>query len=68
MKIRFHEFKNEIDVLIEFLTSDTWEFHGTPNPKPERISQYTAGTAKNCGAFFLGNKYSTTSLCQKHAN
>ena len=37
MKIRFEEFIDEIDTLIEFSTSDTWEFYGTPNPKPERI-------------------------------
>jgi hypothetical protein len=37
MKIRFEEFKDEIDTLVEFLTSDTWEFYGTPNPNPVRI-------------------------------
>jgi len=37
MKIDFKEFTDEIDMLIEFSTSDTWEFYGTPNPKPERI-------------------------------
>lgn len=37
MNITFKEFTDEIDALIEFLTSDTWSFHGTPNPKPERI-------------------------------
>ncbi len=37
MKIRFEEFKDEIDNLVEFLTSDTWEFYGTPNPNPDRI-------------------------------
>ncbi|WBW99228.1 GNAT family N-acetyltransferase [Oceanirhabdus sp. W0125-5] len=37
MKIRFEEFKDEIDTLVEFLTSDTWEFYGTPNPNPDRI-------------------------------
>jgi len=39
MKIRFEEFIDDIDKLIEFLTSDTWEFYGTPNPKPERIRE-----------------------------
>ncbi len=39
MKIRFEEFIDDIDELIEFLTSDTWEFYGTPNPKPERIRE-----------------------------
>ncbi len=37
MKIYFEEFIDEIDELIEFLTSDTWQFHGTPNPNPEII-------------------------------
>jgi len=37
MKIRFEEFKDEIDTLVEFLTSDTWEFYGTPNLNPEKI-------------------------------
>lgn len=37
MPIKFVEFIDEIEELIEFLTSDTWEFYGTPNPKPERI-------------------------------
>lgn len=37
MNIHFKEFKDEIDTLVNFLTSDTWEFHGTPNPNPERI-------------------------------
>ena len=37
MKVHFVEFSNEIDELIEFLTSDTWEFYGTPHPKAERI-------------------------------
>ena len=37
MKLHFQEFKDEIDALIEFLTSEAWEFHGNPNPKPEGI-------------------------------
>ena len=37
MNLHFEEFKNEIDLLINFLTSDTWEFYGTPNPNPDRI-------------------------------
>lgn len=56
MNIRFEEFKDEIDVLIEFLTSDTWEFYGTPNPKPERIrtsyeDQYYTGD--DCKTFWV---------------
>jgi hypothetical protein len=39
MKILFEEFKDEIDDLVKFLTSDTWEFHGTPNPNPEKIRE-----------------------------
>ncbi|WP_291581047.1 GNAT family N-acetyltransferase [Clostridium sp. UBA6640] len=56
MKILFKEFKDEIDALIEFLTSDTWEFYGTPNPKPERIrksyeNQYYTGD--DCKTFWV---------------
>ena len=39
MKINFEEFIDEIDTLVGFLTSDTWKFHGIPNPKPERIRE-----------------------------
>lgn len=39
MKICFEEFKDDIDTLIEFLTSDTWDFFGEPNPNPERIRE-----------------------------
>lgn len=56
MKICFEEFKDEIDMLIEFLTSDTWEFHGIPNPKPESIrvsyeNQYYNGD--DCKTFWI---------------
>lgn len=56
MKISFKEFKDEIDTLVEFMTSDTWEFYGTPNPKPERIrasyeNQYYTGD--NCKTFWV---------------
>ncbi|WP_315115595.1 GNAT family N-acetyltransferase [uncultured Clostridium sp.] len=56
MKIYFQEFKDEIDTLIEFLTSDTWEFHGIPNPKPESIrasyeNQYYNGD--DCKTFWI---------------
>ncbi|ERI93704.1 acetyltransferase, GNAT family [Clostridiales bacterium oral taxon 876 str. F0540] len=37
MGLIFKEFKDEIDNLVEFLTTNTWEFFGTPNPSPERI-------------------------------
>ena len=39
MKIQFEEFKDEIDTLVNFLTSDTWEFHGVPNPSPEKVRE-----------------------------
>ncbi|MBZ9686781.1 hypothetical protein G9F72_010635 [Clostridium estertheticum] len=29
-----HAFKDVIDNLIEFLTSDTWDFLGKPKPNP----------------------------------
>jgi RimJ/RimL family protein N-acetyltransferase len=38
MNICFKEFKDdEIDTLVEFLTSNTWEFFGDPNPSAEKI-------------------------------
>ena len=56
MELSFKEFKDEIDTLVEFLTSDTWEFHGTPNPNPERIrasyeNQYYTGD--DCKTFWV---------------
>lgn len=39
MKIYFEEFKDEIDTLVEFLTSETWAFHGDSNPNPEKIRE-----------------------------
>lgn len=39
MNVSFKEFKDEVDTLVEFLISDTWEFYGTPNLKPERIRE-----------------------------
>lgn len=56
MNLRFQEFIDEIDTLIEFLTSDTWSFYGNPNPDPERIRSryenqfYTGG---NCKTFWI---------------
>lgn len=31
MEIYFKEFEDEVDTLVEFLSSDTWEFHRVPN-------------------------------------
>lgn len=56
MKIQFEEFKDEIDSLIEFLTSDVWEFHGTPNPTPERIRMSYENhffTGDGCKTFWI---------------
>lgn len=56
MKIRFEEFKDEIDTLVEFLTSDTWEFYGTPNPKPEAIRanyKKQVYTGDDCKTFWV---------------
>ncbi|WP_312651385.1 GNAT family N-acetyltransferase [Proteiniclasticum sp.] len=56
VNLRFKEFIDEIDTLIEFLTSDSWSFYGTPNPDPERIRSryenqfYTGG---NCRTFWI---------------
>lgn len=56
MKIHFEEFKDEVDTLIDFLTSDTWEFYGVPHLKPENIkanyeNQYYTGG--NCRTFWV---------------
>lgn len=56
MNIRFEEFIDEIDVLVEFLTSDTWEFYGTPNLKPERIRKNFENqvyTGEDCKTFWV---------------
>lgn len=56
MKLHFKEFKDEIDALIEFLTSETWEFHGTPKPKPERIRASYENhyyTSDDCKTFWV---------------
>ena len=56
MNLHFQEFKDEIDALIEFLTSETWEFHGTPNPKAERIRQSYENqyyTNDDCKTFWI---------------
>jgi RimJ/RimL family protein N-acetyltransferase len=56
MNICFKEFTDEIDALVEFLTSDTWEFYATPNLNPERIrtnykNQYYTGD--DCKTFWV---------------
>ena len=56
MKLYFEEFRDEIDSLVEFLTSETWEFYGTPNSNPERIrasyeNQYYNG--EDCKTFWV---------------
>jgi len=56
MKIRFEEFKDEIDTLVEFLTSDTWDFFSTPNPKPENIRENYKNqgyTGDDCKTFWV---------------
>jgi RimJ/RimL family protein N-acetyltransferase len=56
LKIRFEEFKDEIDTLVEFLTSDTWGFYGTPNLNPERIRTSYKNhfyTGENCKTFWV---------------
>lgn len=39
MNLSFIEFEDEIDDLITFLTSNTWEFHGDSNPTSEKITK-----------------------------
>jgi len=56
MEIRIEEFKNEIENLIEFMTSDTWEFHATPNSNPDRIREaYEKNyyTREGCKTFWI---------------
>lgn len=56
MNIYFEEFKNEIEELIDFMTSDVWEFYGTQNPKPERIrASYENNyyTGDDCKTFWI---------------
>lgn len=56
MKVHFEEFIDEIDELIGFLTSETWEFFGVPNPDPEKIrasfkNQFYTGD--DCKTFWI---------------
>jgi len=56
MNIRFQEFTDEIDTLIDFLTQDTWSFYGNPNPDPERIRKRFDNqfyTGENCRTFWI---------------
>lgn len=56
MKIRFEQFIDEIDTLVEFLTSDTWEFYGTPNLNPVRIRASYENqhyTGDDCKTFWI---------------
>lgn len=55
MNIHFEEFKNDVDTLVEFLTSDTWTYFGTPDPKPERIRKTYNDlyTGDNIRAFWI---------------
>lgn len=56
MNVRFEEFIDDIDTLIEFLTSDTWEFYGIPNPRPEKIRnsyENNAYTGGDCRTFWV---------------
>lgn len=56
MKIRFEEFKDKIDDLVNFLTSDTWEFHGIPNLDPEKIRESYENnvyTGDDCKTFWV---------------
>ncbi|MRN52656.1 GNAT family N-acetyltransferase [Paenibacillus monticola] len=39
MELCYEEFKDDIEPLVEFLTSDTWDFLGESNPSPEKIRE-----------------------------
>lgn len=56
MKLHFENFIDDLEGLIEFLTSETWSFHGTPNLKAEKIRHgfYNhAYTGDNCKSFWI---------------
>lgn len=56
MDIHFLEFQDEIDLLIDFLTADTWNFHAVPNPSPESIREKYEDegyTGEDCKTFWL---------------
>ncbi|MFD0620495.1 GNAT family N-acetyltransferase [Paenibacillus sp. GCM10027629] len=36
-ELQFKKFENELDDLVSFMTSNTWDFHANPNPSSERI-------------------------------
>lgn len=56
MKVYFEEFKDEIDAIVEFLTSDTWRFYGIPNPEAEMIRKSYENnyyTGEDCKTFWV---------------
>lgn len=56
MELYFEEYTDDVDSLIEFLISDTWDFHGVPNPGPEKIREDNKNqeyTGVNCKTFWI---------------
>jgi len=46
--LRFKKFNHELDDLILFMTTNTWEFHSNPNPTKEQIvNTYKNGWYEN---------------------
>jgi RimJ/RimL family protein N-acetyltransferase len=56
MNICYKEFRDEIDILVEFLKADTWEYHGNSSPSEEEIKRgYNNGvyTGEYCKTFWI---------------
>ncbi len=56
MNLHFEAFIDDIDGLITFLTSDTWPYHLSANPKPDRLRKsYENGffTGEESKTFFV---------------
>lgn len=56
LRVDFEEFTEDIDALVDFLTSDTWAFHGEPNPSPDKIRENFKNqvyTGDDCKTFWI---------------
>jgi len=56
MEISFEEYSDDIDSLIRFLTSDTWNFHGESNPSEDKIREHNKNqvyTGEDCKTFWV---------------
>ena len=39
VKLRFQPLTTEVDALVRFLTSESWDYHGNPNPSAAEIRE-----------------------------